>query len=166
MLKKSVLLIFALAILSGCADDKSSNKAANNPESVVNLPPLPEQERMALFSNTLAIDIITYKLNISLSYNDQSSIREMVSFITPNQGVWKKGCESAGRISFMTREGLGQEAELIIHQGCKALVWMKNGKMAYMNALTDEGLEFMNRFIPESGEFKIPEGYNSQPVEK
>lgn len=165
-MKNSIYFILSLVFLLGCADDNKPQKAAENANSIINLPPLPEQERMDLFSKTLAIDIITYKLNISLSYNDASSIREMVSFITPNQGVWTKGCEAAGRISFMTREGIGQEAELVIHQGCKALVWMKDGKMAYMNALTDEGLEFMTRFIPEKGKFQVPEGYQSQPVQK
>ncbi|MDX1685093.1 MAG: hypothetical protein R3275_07640 [Saprospiraceae bacterium] len=155
-----LLMLVGMVLLTSCQSDSKQNKdaAQKNPDSIINLPPLPEADRMQLYKKTIAIDVIAYNQGISMSYNDPGSIQPVLAMIKPGQGVWKKQCKPVGRISFMYDTGLGEEAEMLIHQGCKTFVWLKDGKKAYMNELTDDGLSFFTRFMPEDpSKFKMPE---------
>lgn len=165
-MKKILLPLFALLLLASCANDAEKKvEVQANPDSIVNLPPLPEDKRLELYRKTIAIDIIAYEMGISMSYNDPASVQPVMAMIKPAQGTWKKGCKPVGRISFMFDTGIGQEAEMLIHDGCKSFVWLKDGKNAYINDLTDEGLEFFTRYMPEDpSQLQIPEG--AQPKQK
>lgn len=166
IMKRINILLLAILTLASCQSDGNQKTAAKkNPESIVNLPPLPEEARMELYRKTISIDIIAYNMGISMSYNDPSSVEPVLSMVKPEQGVWKKPCKPVGRISFMFENGVGQEAEMLIHNGCKSLVWLKDGKNAYMNELTDDGHRFFTQYMPEDPkDLKIPE--NAQPKQK
>lgn len=163
-MKQLTAIIACLFIIGACQNDSQSGQAVKNPDSIINLPPLPEERRQALFRNTISIDVIAYDMGVSLSYNNATSIQPVIGFIKPTQGVWKANCKPVGRISFMTTSGVGEEAEMLIHQGCKTFVWLDKGKQAFMNELTDEGNDFWNNFIPADGKVKLPE--NAQPIQK
>ena len=118
---------------------------------------------MDLFKRTIAIDVIAYDLGVSLSYNNPGSIQPVVAMIKPSLGGATSACKPVGRISFMFDTGIGEEAEMYVHQGCKTLVWLDKGQKAFSNELTDEGRDFWNNFIPEDGNIKMPEGAEAVP---
>ena len=165
MSKSAILFAFILLLgVVGCQNDGSSSKStAKKSTQETTFPPLPENRRMDLFKKTIAVDVIAYDLGVSLSYNNPGSIQPVVSMIKPSSGDAKKGCKPVGRISFMFETGIGEEAEMYVHQGCKTFVWLDKGKKAFSNELTDEGRDFWNNFIPEDGNIQIPEGAETVP---
>ena len=151
------LLLFVVLTTISCKQDSTNSGVKKNPDSILHLPPLSDDLRMELFRNALSVDIIAYNLPVSMSFTDPGSIQSIISFVSPTQGVWKAPCKSVGRISFMYENGVGQEAEMLIHQGCATLVWVKDNKNVMMNLLTTDGVEYFNRFMPEDGNIKLPE---------
>lgn len=167
-MNKYYVYIFLLAItVFSCQNDASSKKETTvqpASSSEMNYPPLPEEDLLNLYKNTIAVDVIAYDLGISMSYNDAASIRPIMAMLKPAQASEKASCKSIGRISFMYASGLGEEAEMMIHNGCQSFVWLKDGKKAYMNQLTDDGHQFFTRFMPEGGkQIQLPEGAKAVP---
>ena len=142
----------------GCQSEKKAEKKTTETSNILEYPPLPRDMHQELFQRTIAIDVIAYEMGLSMTYDDPSSIQPVLAFITPNASADFNNCKSVGRISFMYDSGLGQEAELLVHKGCRSLIWLENGKKKYANFITHEGSDFFNRFIPENpSDFKMPE---------
>lgn len=155
---KNFLIAIVTLLLVSCADEKKPTSKPSTPEAKT-FPSLPTHRIQDLYRKCISVDIIAYTMGISMSYNDPESIRPVLAFLTINPGTIQPNCKSVGRISFMTEEGIGEEAEMYIHNGCRTFVWLEDGKPAYSNQLTHEGLDFFTRFIPENpADFKMPEG--------
>jgi hypothetical protein len=158
-MKNILLLGLALILVSfGCQNEKKTDTNPETSSNILEYPPLPREMHQELFQRTIAIDVIAYEMGLSMTYDDPASIQPVLAFITPKASADFKNCKSVGRISFMYDSGLGQEAELLVHKGCRTLIWLENGKKKYANFITHEGSDFFNRFIPENpADFKMPE---------
>lgn len=152
-----IVSILAVALCFSCQNNQGEKTKSEAPKNE-SLPPLPQADMNRLFQTTIAIDVIAYDLGVSMSYNEAGSIQPLLSFITPTPGEVAPACKSIGRISFMNSNGVGEEAEMFLHKGCRTFVWLKDGKKKYSNLLTHEGLEFLTQFMPENPkDLKVPE---------
>jgi len=153
------ILFFAVLISCltfSCQNDTKKEAKKTKPQNV-SYPSLPKADMEQLYQSTISIDVIAYDLGVSMSYNEAGSIQPLLAFITPEPGDIAPACKSIGRISFMNSNGVGEEAEMYLHKGCRSFVWLKDGKKKYSNLLTHEGLEFLTQFMPENPkDLKMP----------
>jgi len=150
--------IFTLALLIACSFVACKNSPEQKPATTVappppaptakyqsNLPVIPPAEIEALYTNCDFIDYTFYdpKLPMSISLDEISSIRSTFNHIaqqSPFEGA--PNCKPFGRIFYQSKGEYIMEAEFYFTEGCAHLVFLKDGKPAYANAMTEAGKTF------------------------
>ncbi len=155
MQKLSFLFVCSILVLVfACSDSKHDDKKAGAPAkkqaTVANSSPYPSvsQEIMAsLWENCTAIDFLFYELPVSMSQDDQASIRQTLTHVSTNIPAYDKSCKAIGRVFFQADGEPLTEAEIFFSQKCQYYVFHEKGKPAYANAMTEAGVQFMNKVL-------------------
>ncbi len=155
MQKLSFLFICSILVLIfACDANKNDDKKAGSPAQkqapVANSSPYPgiSQEIMNnLWQNCTAIDFLFYELPVSMSQDDQASIRQTLTHVATNTPAYDKSCKAIGRIFFQANGEPLTEAEIFFNQKCQYYVFHEQGKPAYANAMTEAGVAFMNKVL-------------------
>ncbi|RMF24674.1 MAG: hypothetical protein D6765_11430 [Bacteroidetes bacterium] len=152
---KSFFLLFAAALLIWSCSS-SSDKPAENPspeaaaQNAPALPSLPYETVQYLWENCDYVDYVFYQLPISMSMSDQNSIRYSISHIAQDAATLNPNCPAIGRIFFQEKGENILEADIHFGEGCRYFVFLKEGKPAYANLITDVGVQYLNERITQA----------------
>jgi hypothetical protein len=151
--------LFILANLStGCNSKKenesttASTKSSDTGASPGNtLPFLSSQDVNTLYSQAEQVDIIFYKLPMSVSQTEPASAKNTVLYVTPAAPIITGKCEPVGRLSWISGGKIIKEADFYIGDGCNHFVFFENGQPVYKNAMGLEGVQFFQTIMSQAG---------------
>lgn len=157
MRSKSNLLLWscfvALTVLSCKKAEATTEKPADPPAQEVPAAPaypaLGNQDISELYSKAEKVDIIFYKLPISVNQEDASSVKNTVMYVTPAAPQVTATCEPLGRLSWMANGVILREADVYCAEGCTYLQFIKDNQPYAVNALSPGGVAFFNNIISQ-----------------
>ena len=143
--------LFLLANLtSGCNSKKESESSANdNKSSAATFPFVSSQDVNTLYSQAEQVDIIFYKLPISVNQDDPASAKNTVLYVAPAAPIITRTCEPVGRLSWISGGKIIKEADFYIGEGCNHFVFMENGQAVYKNAMDPAGVQFFQTIMSQ-----------------
>lgn len=155
MIKTLYVVLSLCTILSVTAIEACQPKNNTEVTEEVAAPPAPaypalgNREISQLYANADKIDIIFYDLPISVNQDDISSVRNTVLYISPASSVINTNCKALGRMSWMSKGVIMQEADVYCTTGCTYLIFMKDNKPFAANALELAGVEFFKNILSQ-----------------
>lgn len=132
------LLLFAC----GGKPDDSANTAATTTAAVPQYPPIPVEKLEYLFDNATYMDATFYQVPVSINQNTLDQIRSSLVLVGAEAPTINPSCQPIGHIWYQVNGVNVEEADIYLGDRCTYYVWYENGKPAYANGLTAEGLEF------------------------
>lgn len=164
------VIVFLAVTLLSCKNDtnkqNSSAEAGNSTDiavekgqsvinqDVVSYPSITEDIVKDLGLRCDYIDYIFYDLPISISQNDKSAIFSNLSFISKEapESI-PASCKAMGRKSFQANGEIIIEADvyLNVQESCYFYVFYENGKKAYANNMTKDGINFYYNVFGQAG---------------
>jgi hypothetical protein len=158
-------LAVLLSLCLSCGDGGSS--AADQPASPTSpapaaapteLPAYPSIDVARLehlFDNATYLDATFYNLPISMNQSSLPQIRTTLGGIAADPAVMQAGCAPAGHIWFQIDGKNIEDADIYFQPGCTFYVWYEDGKPAYSNQMTEQGVNFyqsiVNSLQPQGG---------------
>ncbi len=145
-----------LALLAGCKNGDPSKTDEKQPATqqppaqqqtttqTVPHPTLPQEIRQDIYDRCDFVDFIFYdpSIPISISLNEPGSIRMTMSHVGTSAASTTGTCKPTGRVVFQSDGEIMQEADFYMGPGCVYYVFMKDGKPAYANNMTQAGVNF------------------------
>ncbi len=145
----SRLLLLLIMILStfACKQAPDNNTESRQPAPAtpqlitLSYPPVPQEliEMIALKGDH--IDVIFYNMPISMSRDGSADVQQMLSQVSDQAPAQVAPCQSIGRIFFQGQGETLAEADLYLGENCNYYVFYKDGKQAYANLLTPDGIK-------------------------
>lgn len=122
----------------------AANQTANT------FPSYPEEKVKLLYDSCDYVDVIFYYEEFSINQKDQKDIRGMLNYIstTPPENL-NSGCQPIGRIFFQIDGRNEAEADIFFKQECLYFLFYENGKYAYANNFTQNGVNFFSRIFAQ-----------------
>lgn len=142
-------LLFCLA----CNSEKKQPEATVAPAPATPAGPAyplyPMEKLKFLFDNADYVDYVFYQLPISMSLSEQGSVQYSVSHVSMDKPTVDANCKAIGRIFYQKQGENIAEADIHFSKnaGCNYLMFYENGKKAYANLLTKEGVNYLNQNI-------------------
>jgi hypothetical protein len=139
--------LFLVFIATACNTNENKKETkTDSPDTSQNqiyLPSISMEELKILWDNCNQVDYIYYDLPISTSLDDQYSIQQGLRHIseTPVPLNVKNNCKPLGRIFYKDEGEDLIEAEIYFATGCTFFVFFKEGKPAYSNLMTGDGIK-------------------------
>lgn len=159
MPKLLVWLFFATLIFAcSTSDNKNEPKpevSTQSPDQAY-LPSITMEELKNLWDNSNQVDYIYYDLPISTSLSDVYSIQQSLRHVseTPVPLEVKNKCKPISRVFYKNSGKDLMEAEIYFSQGCTFFVFFKEGKPAYSNLMTNDGVKYFNNILTKAQEFQ------------
>lgn len=129
-----------------------SKETKNNPQTPapidatplqqVPYPPVPQDVLQTIVTEGDHIDIVFYKLPISMSRDGQNDVILELARLTDTAPQARANCVADGRIFYQGKGQTLAEADIYINEGCYYVVFYKDNKPAYANGLTPEAIKF------------------------
>jgi hypothetical protein len=155
------LLSIVVFCFIACSNKASQTNTATTPATTtpaakpvpvkteVPYPPLPNGIAQDLFNRCDFVDYIFYdpSLPISISLNEQSSIRSTFSHISPEKAMTDGTCKATGRVMFQHKGEYIIEADFYLRDHCTYFIFMVKGKPTYANAMSQSGITFFSNNI-------------------
>ncbi|MFK7807141.1 MAG: hypothetical protein AB8F74_04990 [Saprospiraceae bacterium] len=115
-------------------------------------PSLPNNIAQELFEKCDFVDYIFYdpSLPMSISLNEQGSIRSTFSHISQGAAMSTGNCKATGRVMYQHQGEYIIEADFFLTNGCTYFVFMVDQKPTYANAMSEEGMKFFQRNISQA----------------
>ncbi len=114
------------------------------------LPSISNDFMKMLWENTSYVDYTFYTLPMSMSFDNQPAIQNVLGHLEARPVALASTCKPTGRAFFQKDgEDLGV-AEFYLHTDCRCFVFLKDGKPAHSNRIKDEGLEFYQNSIRQA----------------
>lgn len=148
----SLAVILGLLTLDACQPKKNTEAIAEPAPALPAAPAYPalgNREISQLYASADKIDIIFYNLPISVSQESIASVRNSVLYISPVGTLLNANCRPLGRMSWMAKGEIIQEADVYCETGCNYLIFMKDNKPVAANALELAGIEFFKNIISQ-----------------
>ena len=143
-----------ISLLSACQQKKDSGTSEVPSDASTSRPaPLPFLQSVdvnTLYSIVQSVDILFYKLPISVSQDDAASAKNSVQYIVPALPAISSNCEAVGRMSWISDGKIVREADFFLGKGCNYFEFMENGQPAYRNAMAPAGVEFFTTIISQA----------------
>lgn len=157
------IAIFSLVSFISCKSDTGSTKVPNETVNEVSavaakktnsLPSLTTDYMKKIASSCDYIDYIFYDLPISISQDEKSAIMSNINFISRETvDVYSSNCKSMGRKSFQSDGEIILEADIYLDKAnaCYFYVFLENGKPAYANKISKDGINFYFNVFGQAG---------------
>lgn len=145
--------VMLCAVLSACKhqNDNATTNASNTATTTraPTLPFLQSSDVNKLYSMAESVDVIFYKLPISVNQDDPTSAKNTALYVVPASPNISSTCEPVGRLSWISNGKIFREADFYIGEGCNHFVFMENGQPAYKNAMSPEGVQFFQTVMSQ-----------------
>ncbi len=155
-MRNVIAFLLILTVFIQCKTDKSpSNRTAESGKVVKKTPKgkeyakLPSDTLQYLYANVDEIDLIAYDAPLSMNFAKANSVRYILQLINSKPVVLDNGCKPNGHLTLTAQGTPIGEVDLYFHNGCRAAAFTHNNKISYVNELSQVGIDFFNRFIPE-----------------
>ena len=156
--------LFFVAFVFSCNNPgnqkEAQTKTEPEPQAVdqgqIYLPSISMDDIQVLWDNANQVDYLYYELPISSNLDDQYSIQQSLRHVseTPVPLSVKNKCKPIGRV-FYKKDGEDlREADIYFTKGCTFFVFFENGKPAYSNLMTNEGLNHFNDIFEKLQKFQ------------
>lgn len=161
----SLLLCISLTFIA-CNSDNNSNAAASNEQTTnpaspqtpaqntapsttatATLPSVPMELVKELYEKCDYIDYVFYYFNFSLSQDKKASIQSTLRQISDEPAVLNPNCKAIGRIFYQIDGENALEADIHLSNECAYFLFYKDGKQAYANKLTPDGVQFFQHIF-------------------
>ena len=158
-MSRIISILCCCAFLFACQSSSQNSEATENAEASApaetpkpadtatqataeSLPSLPIELLKDLWETCDYVDYVFYYFNFSMSQDEQASIRSTLRQISEEQAVLNPNCKAIGRLFYQVEGENVLEADLHLSNECAYFLFYKDGKKAYANKLTAEGLKF------------------------
>ena len=144
MKKKYVLSTLLLLVWASAA------RAQRLPTAVP--PPLPLKIAQMIWDSCTAIDYTFNELPISLSVDNQTTIRQNVMHIAADSPPTLDGnCKPMARIFFAQKNKILLDADVYFKQECTYYLYFRHGESTpiYANKMTQTGLDFFKNVLSQ-----------------
>lgn len=158
------IAIFSIVFSLGCKSDSASantttTEAVNEVVAAAamktnSLPSLTTEYMKKIASSCDYIDYIFYDLPISISQDERSAIMSNINFISRETvDAYSSNCKSMGRKSFQSNGEIVLEADIYLDKdnGCFFYMFLENGKPAYANKISKDGINFYFNVFGQAG---------------
>lgn len=126
---------------------QSSPVAAPPPAKEV-LPGLPATTARLLWDSCTLIDYVFFDLPISMSMDQQNSIRTVLRHIGGKAPeALNPACKPIGKIYYQVKGNIILNASLYLSDSCAYFVFYEGEQKKYANLLTEEGYKFYKQTI-------------------
>ena len=156
-MNRFLVLLFITGFLTGCNNSGNENEAKTEttvaPAPATQqrdyLPSITVEDMEVLWINCNQVDYIYYDLPISTSLSDQYSIQQSLRHVsdTPVPLSVKNSCKPISRVFYKNEGEDLMEAEIYFSPGCSFFVFFKQGKPAYSNLMTNDGVKHFNDIL-------------------
>ena len=158
------ILVFGAALFLGACQQQSSSsskdqtsassptapQAATPAGSAEQYPSLPVSTLEMLWEKCDYIDFIPYEFSFTMSQSEKAAIQGMLSQIAEEVPAVDPACKPIGRIFYQVAGKNALEADLYIGTTCIYYLFYENGKKAYANKLTDQGIQFYRSIFSQA----------------
>lgn len=116
------------------------------------LPSLPVEKLEYFSKHGTQIDYMFHNLPISMSQDNPNDLRGALGYISTALPVRRQSCQPIGMVFYETKEGTHLQGNIYFTKGCTYFEFLENGKIAYANQLTPQGIEFFNTMLTRIGQ--------------
>lgn len=95
-----------------------------------------------LFANATYMDATFYNLPVSINQSELPQIQSTLAGISTDPITLAPACKPLGHIWFQVNGENVEEADIYFQAECIGYVWYEDGKPAYSNKLTQDGVNF------------------------
>ncbi len=162
------ILSLILTLLVSCNSDSKTDADTKAPGKLIKKTPqgkeyskLPSDTLQYLYANVDEIDLIAYSAPLSMNFAKANSVRYILQLMNSKPVVLDNSCKANGHLVLTGQGDVLAEADLYFHNGCNAVAFVKNNKITYVNELSQVGIDFFKRFIPEK-----QKTYTEEDIEK
>lgn len=152
---KYIFPVIFFVFVTSCK--QSADKTASQKETPVQekssqgFRSIPQEMVMDIWNNVDLLDYIFHDLPFSMSQDQQASIRTNVSYIGREaQSVIPTGCKPMARQFYAKQGNIFLEADIYFSDNCRFYVFFVDGKAAYANKMSPEGVQFFSTMISKA----------------
>lgn len=147
MISRTLLSCLFLCLCLSCGSDKGN---ANEAEEVsTTLPSIDVTRLEYLFTNATYMDATFYELPISINQSELPQIQQTIATVSTESMIMAPNCKAVGHIWFQVNGKNVEEADIYFEPDCVGYVWYENGKPAYSNRMTQEGVNFYGNIFQQ-----------------
>ena len=147
MISRTLLICLLCSLCFACGSDKGNNNetpATNDP-----LPSIDVTRLEYLFANATYMDATFYNLPISINQSELPQIQQTIATVSTESMIMAPNCQAVGHIWFQVNGKNVEEADIYFEPDCVGYVWYENGKPAYSNRMTQEGVNFYGNIFQQ-----------------
>ncbi|HRD83390.1 MAG TPA: hypothetical protein PLL53_21700 [Saprospiraceae bacterium] len=150
-MKYSTIPFLLLVLFSACSSQSGSDAAANSKQAAPApaFPTLPIETIRTLVAECDYIDIIMYQPQFSMSQNERSAVMATLSHISEVPAVHNAANPATGHIFYQAKGQTLLEADLYLRNEGSYLVFYQDGKPAFANAMTQQGVAFFANILSQ-----------------
>lgn len=146
-MKLSSAFLLLAVLLSACQSQSGSDKNAASPPAASTpaapaFPTLPIETLRTLVAECDYIDLIMYQPQFSMSQNERNAVMATIQHISEVQAVHNAANSPSGHIFYQAKGQTLLEADLYLRNEGSYLVFYQEGKPAFANAMTQQGIGF------------------------
>lgn len=144
----SLLLVLLLGTCDRAQPTQTTTEADVPPVAtaaatdLITYPSISRERMEYIFENGTYLDATFYNLPVSINQSELAQIRSTLGTISTAPVELSASCQPIGRIWLQVNGKNVEEADIYFSEDCYGYVWMENGKPAYSNKMTEEGIRF------------------------
>ena len=157
MIRNLILALYAASLIFACTNaekPETTNPPAKNPTASESTQPQypakPIDQLQLLYKTCDYVDYTFYELPMSMSFDNTGAIQQVISLLSLTPPLLIDKCKPTGRAFFQKNGEDLAVAEFYLQDGCNIFVFLENGKPAYANLLTPDGINWYRNSISKA----------------
>lgn len=145
MILRFLSAVAVLTLLYACGGNGASTASSTDsaPAAAPLIYPSIDVARLEyLFANATYMDATFYTLPVSINQSELPQIQSTLGGISTEPMALNAACQPLGHIWFQVNGENVEEADIYFQAECVGYVWYEDGKPAYSNKMTQEGVNF------------------------
>jgi hypothetical protein len=150
MMTRTLLALLLSTLILACgSDNKNSSDAAAGAAPPATLPSIELSKLEYLFENATYMDATFYDIPVSINQNELPQIQQTLATVSTESMEMVPNCKAVGHIWFQVNGKNVEEADIYFEADCIGYVWYKDGKPAYSNKMTVQGVNFYGNIFEQ-----------------
>lgn len=146
MILRFCFAFLIITSLASCGDPAADTDSKTDPAPAaapgIDYPSIDVTRLEYLFENATYMDATFYEYPVSINQSSLPQIQSTLAGISTDPMPLNPICKPLGHIWFQVNGKNVEEADIYFQAECVGYVWYQDGKPAYSNKMTQEGLNF------------------------